>query len=194
MSRRQPPEARRQQILDAATALLLENGLAGTSVEAVARRAGIAKGTIYLYFRSWQDLLSGLRDRYGDGLGSRAEAVFGHADPADPAAVIGAFERLAGELLSYVRANRHLYHILFQEAAGHTEPVMGPLPGLVRRFLTEAMDQGALTPTDPDVLMRFLLDGLHGALRPLAHQDLPDRQHTLASLSELLRRLLAPAS
>jgi len=70
---------------------------------------------------------------------------------------------------------------------------MSPLRHLVLGFLAEAMKQGALTPTDPDLLARFLLDGLHAVLVPLAHQDGLDRQHTLASFSELLRRVLAPA-
>jgi AcrR family transcriptional regulator len=194
MTRRQPPEARRRQILDAATALLLDHGLAGTSVDAVARRAGIAKGTVYLYFPSWQDLLGALRARYADGLAGRAEAALGHADPADPGSVVGAFERLAGELLSYAQVNRRLYHILFQEAGGHEGHTVGQLGHLVCCLLSEAMDQGALTPTDPELLARFLLDGLHAVLLPLAHQERPDREHTLTSLSELLRRLLAPAT
>jgi AcrR family transcriptional regulator len=194
MTRRQPPEARRQQILDAAAALLLDNGLAGTSVDAVARRAGIAKGTVYLYFPSWQDLLGALRARYAHGLAGRAGAVFGHADPADPGSVAGAFDRLAGELAGYVQVDRRLYPILFQEAGGHEEHTMGQLGHLVCCFLTEAMDQGALSPTDPELLTRFLLDGLHGVLLPLAHLDRPARQHALTSLSELLRRLLAPAA
>ena len=43
---------------------------------------------------------------------------------------------------------------------------MGQLHHLVCCLLTEAMDQGALTPIDPELLTRFLLDGLHGALLP----------------------------
>jgi hypothetical protein len=70
---------------------------------------------------------------------------------------------------------------------------MSPLRHLVLGFLAEAMEQGALTPTDPDLLARFLLDALHAILVPVAHQDGLDRQHTLASLSELLRQVLAPA-
>jgi AcrR family transcriptional regulator len=194
MTRRLPPETRRQQILDAAASLLLDNGLAGTSVDAVAQRAGIAKGTVYLYFASWQDLLGELRARYAHGLAGRAEAALGHADPADPGSVAGAFERLAAELADYVQVNRRLYHILFQEAGGHEGHAMALLDHLVRRLLTEAMDQGALTPADPGLLARFLLAGLHAVLLPLAHHDRPDREHALTSLSELLRRLLAPAT
>lgn len=193
MTRRQPPAARRQAILDAAASLLVTRGLTGTSVDAVAQRAGIAKGTVYLYFASRSDLLAALRGRYAQGLADRAEPILDLADPADPGSVTGAFDRLAAELLGYVHANRRLYHILFQEAAGHHEQTTEPLRDLVASFLSRAIGQGALTPTDPHLLARFLLDGLHGALLPLAHQDQPGHLQVPASLRDILRRLLAPA-
>jgi TetR/AcrR family transcriptional regulator, transcriptional repressor for nem operon len=190
MTRRQPPAARRRAILDAAASLLVTRGLAGTSVDAVARRAGIAKGTVYLYFASRSDLLAALRSRYAQGLADRAGSVLDHADPADPGSVTGAFERLAAELLGYVHAHQRLYHVLFHEAPGHQDQPGQPLQHLVARLLSQAMDQGALTPTDPGVLARFLLDGLHGAMLPLAHQSQP---RVPASIGEILCRLLAPA-
>ena len=190
MTRRQPPAARRKAILDAAASLLVANGLAGTSVDAVAQRAGIAKGTVYLYFESRSDLLAALRSRYAEGLADRARSILEHADPADPGSVTDTFERLAAELLDYVHANQRLYHVLFHEAPGHQEQAREPLRHLVAGLLSQAMDQGALTPTDAGVLAGFLLDGLHGAMLPLAHQDQP---RVPASVGEILRRLLAPA-
>ena len=190
MTRRQPPATRRKAILDAAASLLVTNGLAGTSVDAVAQRAGIAKGTVYLYFASWSDLLAALRSRYVQGLADRAGSILEHADPADPGSVTGAFERLAAEFLDYAHDNQRLYHVLFHEAPGHREQTMQPLRHLVARLLGQAMDQGALTRAEPGLLARFLLDGLHGAMLPLAHQDQP---RVPAELSEILRRLLAPA-
>ena len=190
MSRRQPPATRRKAILDAAASLLVANGLAGTSVDAVAQRAGIAKGTVYLYFESRSDLLAALRSRYAEGLADRARSILEHADPADPGSVTDTFERLAAELLDYVHANQRLYHVLFHEVPGHQEQAREPLRHLVAGLLSQAMDQGALSPTDAGVLAGFLLDGLHGAMLPLAHQDQP---RVPASVGEILRRLLAPA-
>ena len=190
MTRRQPPATRRKAILDAAASLLVANGLAATSVDAVAQRAGIAKGTVYLYFESRSDLLAALRSRYAEGLADRARSILEHADPADPGSVTDTFERLAAELLDYVHANQRLYHVLFHQAPGHHEHAGDPLQHLAAGLLSQAMDQGALTPTDAGVLARFLLDGLHGAMLPLAHQDQP---RVPASVGEILRRLLAPA-
>jgi AcrR family transcriptional regulator len=47
---RRLPEERPQQILDAAFAVFGERGLAGARLDDIAKRAGVAKGTIYLYF------------------------------------------------------------------------------------------------------------------------------------------------
>src|SRR4051794_38341119 len=48
-SRRQP-EARPTQIVDAALEVFAEHGLAAARIEDIAKRAGLSKGTIYLYF------------------------------------------------------------------------------------------------------------------------------------------------
>jgi AcrR family transcriptional regulator len=51
---------RRETILAAALAEFSENGFAATRIDDVARRAGVAKGTIYLYFRDKDSLFQEL--------------------------------------------------------------------------------------------------------------------------------------
>jgi AcrR family transcriptional regulator len=46
------PEARREEILDAAYGVFGEHGFTRTKLDDVARRAGVSKGTLYLYFDS----------------------------------------------------------------------------------------------------------------------------------------------
>lgn len=55
--RQRRKEARPQQLLDAALALFVEKGFAATRSEQVAHRAGVSKGTLYLYYPSKEDLL-----------------------------------------------------------------------------------------------------------------------------------------
>jgi len=47
---RRLPEERPRQIIDAALDVFGEHGLAGARLEDIAKRAGVSKGTIYLYF------------------------------------------------------------------------------------------------------------------------------------------------
>src|SRR5450755_728175 len=46
-----------QRILDAAVEVIAENGYFHSPVSAIAARAGVADGTIYLYFKSKDDVL-----------------------------------------------------------------------------------------------------------------------------------------
>lgn len=48
---------RPQELLDAALELFVEKGFAATRAEEVAKRAGVSKGTLYLYFQSKEELL-----------------------------------------------------------------------------------------------------------------------------------------
>ncbi len=50
------PAARPDELIAAAVALFGERGFRATTLEDVARRAGVSKGTIYLYFKSKDDL------------------------------------------------------------------------------------------------------------------------------------------
>ena len=56
-SRQRRKEARPQELLDAALDLFAEKGFAATRSEEVAARAGVAKGTLYLYYPSKEELL-----------------------------------------------------------------------------------------------------------------------------------------
>jgi len=51
---------RREAIMDAALELFGKSGLDGTSVETIARDAGIGKGTVYLYFKSKDEILDAI--------------------------------------------------------------------------------------------------------------------------------------
>jgi len=52
-----PRERKRVRILESATQLFLQLGYRRTSVDEIARRASVSKGTVYLYFKNKSDLL-----------------------------------------------------------------------------------------------------------------------------------------
>jgi len=53
-------EDKRNAILDAATGLFAERGLADAPTSEISRRAGIAEGTLFTYFRTKDDLINSL--------------------------------------------------------------------------------------------------------------------------------------
>jgi len=59
---RQRTDDKRQRILRAATKVFAKKGYFAAKVAEIARQAGVADGTIYLYFRSKEDILVSLFD------------------------------------------------------------------------------------------------------------------------------------
>jgi TetR/AcrR family fatty acid metabolism transcriptional regulator len=56
-------EAKRERILDAAVVEIARHGYYGTTVSTIARRAGVADGTIYLYFANKEAILVAIFER-----------------------------------------------------------------------------------------------------------------------------------
>lgn len=61
---RRAPEQRRAAVVAAARDLFLAQGVDATSVDAIARRAGVAKGTVYLSFPTKQHLVRAIEDEF----------------------------------------------------------------------------------------------------------------------------------
>jgi|SRR5947209_2481286 len=60
---RLPPEQRREQLIDAALQVILEQGYGGVSIEAVAREAGVTRPVVYDHFPNLARLLHALVER-----------------------------------------------------------------------------------------------------------------------------------
>ena len=133
--RRRRKEARPGEIIAAAMALWAERGFAATRLDDVAKRAGVAKGTIYLYFASKEDLFAAaLRDR-----------LLGVIDNAQPALASGDLptKALLHALLSAMK--RRLIDegavVLFRVLLGEG----GRFPDLVEIYRTTMLERGFQT-------------------------------------------------
>lgn len=74
---------KRDLILKAATKVFAQNGFFNSQVADVARVAGVAAGTVYLYFEGKDDLLVSIFERsMGDVLAEGRAAIDGVEDPA----------------------------------------------------------------------------------------------------------------
>jgi AcrR family transcriptional regulator len=80
--RRRRKEARPQELLDAALSLFVEKGFASTRAEEVALRAGVSKGTLYLYYPSKEELLKAvIREHLSSRIAAGAAAAEKHRGP-----------------------------------------------------------------------------------------------------------------
>ena len=188
--RREPPEVRREQILDAAAQVFLDRGLAQATIADVADAAGVAKGTVYLYFDSKSALLTALRTRYT----SQWLAQSGRLDtPPGRGGHTGQLRAFLGEMYDFSAANQQLHHLLFHAAeVSEDEPLEQARAALVR-FVTRGAQAGEFTVDDPEETASFLLDGLHGLLLRSLHAG-RSRRAFVAAAWALCRRLLGIAN
>lgn len=65
-----------RQIIEAAVEVIAENGYHASQVSKIAKRANVADGTIYLYFKNKEDILiSVFREKMGMFIGKTIEAI-----------------------------------------------------------------------------------------------------------------------
>ncbi len=173
-TRFQPPDVRRRQILDAAGRLAVERGLAETSIARVAEAAGIAKGTIYLYFDSRQALIAGLQADLWERMLKRPRALI--ADAA-----LSWTERLAGTVEHWIHfefEHHDLYHQVFHVAATDTEEPWAKTHTVLTEILKGGVDTGEFAIDDIGLTADFLLHAYSG---PCYHG------HHSGSREELIR-------
>jgi AcrR family transcriptional regulator len=65
--------AKRRQIIEGARAVFLPQGFDAASMGEIARKAGVSKGTLYVYFKSKEDLFEAIAE---EQCSQQAEQVF----------------------------------------------------------------------------------------------------------------------
>src|SRR5882672_4740501 len=129
---RRRKDARPQEILEAALAVFAERGFAAARMEQIAARAGVSKGTIYLYFDSKEAVFRAL---VHEVLGTQLTrfADFARASSGPVAPVIAGILRGIGEFIA--TSNRVvLPKIVIAEA--------GNFPDLARIYREEVIENG----------------------------------------------------
>ena len=168
--RRSPREERRAATRDAIVAgtlsLLAEGGYGAASMHDVARRAGVATGSLYRHFPSKGELLAHVfRESAGRELATVGAAARGSAPPADR--LRAAVETLAGRAL----ASPTLTHALLSETG--VDPAAEAARTAIRRaheellatVLADGVAAGAFAPgQDVRVTARALVGALHAAV------------------------------
>jgi AcrR family transcriptional regulator len=159
---RRRKDERPAEILDAALTVLVSQGYGATRMEQVARRAGVAKGTVYLYFPSKEDLFKALVRR-------SIAARFQHLRDAAQAFDGSTEEFMHGPLRQLMRGflqseARGLVRILVAEA--HLFPdlaefyyreIVVPALDTLRLVVAQGETAGELRPTALSRLPQVLL-------------------------------------
>jgi AcrR family transcriptional regulator len=158
---RRRKQARPRELLDAALALFVEKGFAAARTEEIASRAGVSKGTLYLYFPSKDDLLKAL---IAEGFSSHI-AIGAHETTDDRAS----HDLLRDVLTAWRSALMEgdaggIFKLVYTEVRNFpgladfwSREVIEPARRLVSRIVVRGIDRGEFRPVDPDVVVHALV-------------------------------------
>ncbi len=186
-----PRGDKRDRILAAATDVFARNGFFGSQVADVARAAGVAAGTVYLYFKSKDDLLVSIFERtMTSAIAEGREALAGLPDPESR------LRRIARLHLARLGADRQLA-VVFQVELRQTTKFMAQFSatylreylGMIRDIISDGQAAGRFRA---DISPTLAAKVLFGALDEMAtNWVLSERQYDLCSQADEVVDLIA---
>lgn len=161
-SSRRRKDARPRELLDAALAVFVERGFAGARPEEIALRAGVSKGTLYLYFHSKEDMLLALiEERFSSRLafGAHEPAARARASRDQLRDILTAWRSTlvqghAGGIFKLVFAEARAFPALAQF---WLHEVIEPLRGVLSPIIARGVSRGEFRAVDPDVAVYSLV-------------------------------------
>jgi AcrR family transcriptional regulator len=190
--RTKPALRRRADLLDAAQEIVAERGAAALTVGEVTERAGVAKGTFYLQFKTKDDVVVALRDRIGSEILAEHERSLA-ALPRDDHG--GRLERWLADAIHGRLRRAELHDALFHHHNGAIRTGVGsadPHIAMLATLLRDGVAAGAFDLDDPDTTAVLLYSAMHGAVDALLRRG-GDPEPLIAALLEMARRATSPA-
>ncbi len=155
-------QEREELILQAAEEVLAEKGYYETSVDEIAARVGIAKGTVYLHFPGKEDLVVAILQRKARAVVELVEAAIAaaHSNHEKLEAVLevvygGFFDPHKAQLmqLPYAVMNGSELRRVFVEKKGCLKEEWGRLAALIASILEDGKAEGAFDTSMPTPVM-----------------------------------------
>jgi AcrR family transcriptional regulator len=148
-------EARPGELLDAALDLFVEKGFAATRAEEVAARAGVSKGTLFLYFPSKEELFKAVVRENISGRFQEWNQEFASFE-GTTADMVRYYMKVWWERVGASKASG-LTKLIISEArnfpdiaAFYQHEVIQPGQELIRRILQRGVERGEFRPVDLD--------------------------------------------
>ncbi len=143
---------RKEAIVEAATECFASRGYHDTSISAIIDRAGIARGTFYLYFKSKHDVFRHILDGFIEHIGDQIKTIRLGAENSPARQMRDNVERLVGAVLE----NPGPAKIIFNEAVGLNPEIDGRLrsfytrlSGMIEKSLRKGISMKLVRPVDP---------------------------------------------
>ncbi|MDX6740765.1 TetR/AcrR family transcriptional regulator [Actinocorallia sp. A-T 12471] len=167
-------EARRRQIVEAATRVVAEVGYGRASLARIAERAGTSKSVISYHFDGKDELLEQVARQYLDGAGAAMEERL--ADAGTPIERIRAW---VGAQMQYLTADRTGFLAMVEIVTNHRRPDgTRPFDGMdeeeteiLGRLLSEGRALGEVRDLDADATAVIIQQSMEGLLSRWAYND-----------------------
>lgn len=152
------PEERRNEILDAVDELFSQKGFDGTTTTDILDKVGIARGTLYYYFKSKEDLMDALIERYSNQLLGGANRIAADKD-------IPIIERIVRVVLSLNLSGGSSEEIMDhihkpQNALMHQKiqkMIINEVTPIMAEIIQEGVEQGVFHTPYPYECMEMLI-------------------------------------
>ena len=153
-------EQRRHDVIDAALSEIVENGYGAVTMQAIARRAGASKETLYAWFGDRDGLVSAVIEHNADLSAERVQAALADA-PGDleqarrtlTSYAVGLLTLLTGEVSVALNRAAMGSPLLAQQLLASGRHRVGPI---AEAYLERLHDAGILRVPDPAVSYRLL--------------------------------------
>jgi len=185
------PEERKNAISEAAAACFADRGYHATQVSDIIAKAGVARGTFYLYFKSKHDIFDTILDEFISTLQDQIRIVDLSSETSPAEQVRGNVQRVIDLMFSRPEIGR----ILFNEAVGldpeiddRLKDFYGSILGMIERSISKGMGLGIVRRVDPRVAACIILGGFREILVQVAifKTSSVDRKIIVDSLIDVL--------
>ncbi|MGH2347546.1 MAG: TetR/AcrR family transcriptional regulator [Chloroflexota bacterium] len=189
--------SREERLLDAAARLLVRWGYRKTTIDDVAREAGVGKGTVYLHWKDKNDLFRAAILREQRRLGEEIEQRIA-ADPEGGllhrVTTHGMLAALSHPLMAAMISGKSDIFNGFLEA--YNPGFYQQLAGEADAYLIQMQQAGLIRADIPVSSITYLLTalkvGMINAPELLGQDKLPPMEELAEAISELIRRWLEP--
>lgn len=186
----------RVTLLSAATETFARFGYKKTSIDDIARRAGIGKGTVYLHFESKEELFGAVVRRLWTNAFAEVQAAVNQA--RTPQKKVQAFlegrQRQHLNLATTVHISPEAVLELLAAAEPHRRDARAREAALLEEILRDGNAQGVFAVRSPRLVAAAAIACLHGVDPFLVGSDAVELRAQLAELDEVfVRGLLAAA-
>lgn len=172
------PERRRPQVLDAARAIALEQGVAAVTIGAIAERLAVTRPVVYACFSDRVEVIRALLEREQRVLVDQAIAALPHDSPdADEAVFVAGFQRLLETVTQHLDSWRLVLSAdPDPTVAEHFRRGRAVLADHFARLLRPTLRHWGTTDAERKlpVLVEQFMSACEGAVRTLLHDEAHD--------------------